>query len=306
MPLPDLNLILALDALLTEESVAAAAQRLRLSRSAMSRTLTRLRIATGDPLLVRAGREMALTPHAEALLPRVRDAAEAAKSVLTPAPDIDVAAIDRIFTIRANEGFVEIFAAPLAAAALAQAPRVRLRFAPKPDKNVQALRDGTLDLDIGVIGEQGPELRAQTLFHDAFVAVARNDHPLLARQITPQAFAAARHVVASRRGLVIGPIDDALAALGLKRDIAVYVSNFPAVLAVASHSDLIGLATGAYVESRAELPLTSFALPVPSQEIAISQIWHPRLDADPAHRWLRGLVFSVCRRNSTSPRAKTL
>jgi DNA-binding transcriptional LysR family regulator len=300
--MPDLNLILALDALLSEESVAAAARRLRLSPSAMSRTLVRLRAATGDPLLVRAGREMALTPHAEALRPRVREAAEAARAVLTPAPGVDVAAIDRIFTIRANEGFVEIFAARLTAAVQAQAPRARLRFMPKPDKDVRVLREGLIDLDIGVLGEQGPELRAKALFRDAFVGVARAGHPLLGAP-TPEAFAAARHVVATRRGKLTGPVDEALAVLGLAREIAVYVSNFPAVIAVVRESDLIGLATRSYVEQRiaAEPGLASFALPVPTPELTVSAIWHPRLDADPAHRWLRDMTSAV-----TSPRAKTL
>jgi DNA-binding transcriptional LysR family regulator len=300
--MPDLNLILALDALLAEESVAAAARRLRLSPSAMSRTLTRLRAATGDPLLVRAGREMALTPHAQALRPRVREVAEAARGVLIPAPGVDVAAIDRLFTIRANEGFVEIFAARLTAAAQAQAPRARLRFMPKPDKDVRGLREGLIDLDIGVLGEQGPELRAKALFRDAFVGVVRAGHPLLDAPVTPQAFAAARHVVATRRGQLTGPVDEALAALGLAREIAVYVSNFPAVIAVASGSDLVGLATRSYVVKRltAEPGLASFALPVPTPEVTVSAIWHPRLDADPAHRWLRELTSAV-----TSSRAET-
>ena len=301
MPNPDLNLLTALDALLSEASVAAAARRLRLSRSAMSRTLARLRAATGDPLLARAGRAMALTPHAEALREPVRAAAAAARAALRPASDLDVSTIDRTFTIRANEGFVEIFAARLAAAAQGQAPRARLRFAPKPDKDVAALREGAVDLDVGVLGGEGPELRAQTLFRDAFVGVARAGHPLLAGPaITPASFAAARHVVATRRGRLAGPVDEALAALGLKRDIAVYVPNFPAVIAVVAASDLIGLATRSYVESRqaSEPGLASFALPVATPEITVSQIWHPRLDADPAHRWLRGLTFAVCRAGS--------
>jgi DNA-binding transcriptional LysR family regulator len=303
---PDLNLLVALDALLTEESVAAAARRLRLSASAMSRTLARLRAATGDPLLVRAGREMTLTPHAEALRPRVREAAEAAQAALTPAPGLDVATIDRVFTIRTNEGFVEIFAAPLMAAARAQAPRARLRFVPKPDKDVRPLREGVIDLDIGVLGEQGPELRVKAMFRDAFVGVARAGHPLLAGAITPEAFAAARHVVATRRGQLTGPVDDALAALGLARDIAVYVPNFPAVIAVVAESDLVGLATRSYAEKRlaVQTGLASFALPVPTPELTVSQIWHPRLDADPAHRWLRELTYAVCR-EATSSRAKT-
>jgi DNA-binding transcriptional LysR family regulator len=294
----DLNLLTALDALLDEASVAAAARRLGLSASAMSRTLSRLRTATGDPLLARAGAGMALTPHAEGLRPRVRAAAQAAQAALSPSPALAPEEIERLFTIRANEGFVEIFAARLVEAAARAAPRARLRFAPKADKAVAPLRSGEIDLDIGIPGEEGPELRAQTLFRDAFFGVARRGHPLLADgAMTPRAYAAARHVAASRSGKWEGPVDAALAALGLKRDVAVLAPNFPAVLAIAAGSDLLGLATRSYIEARLmrEPGLAGFALPVATPEIAVMQLWHPRLDADPAHRWLRGLVFSVCR-----------
>jgi DNA-binding transcriptional LysR family regulator len=297
---PDLNLLTALEALLMEGSVAGAARRLRLSPSAMSRTLARLRAATSDPLLARAGRGMMLTPHAEALRTEIGAVTQAALAALRPAPTLDVKTIDRIFTIRANEGFVEIFAARLAAAARAAAPSARLRFAPKPDKNPRPLRDGVVDIDIGVLGEQGPELKARALFRDGFVGVARTGHPLLREPaITPAAFAACGHVVATRRGVLAGPVDEALAGLGLQRDIAVLVPNFPAVLTIAATSDLIGLATRSYVEARLAAEdggtLVSFALPVATPEITVSEIWHPRMDADAAHRWLRGLVVEVCR-----------
>jgi DNA-binding transcriptional LysR family regulator len=275
---PDLNLLTALEALLMEGSVAGAARRLRLSSSAMSRTLARLRAATGDPLLARAGRGMTLTPHAETLRTQIGAVAEAALAALRPAPTLDVKTIDRIFTIRANEGFVEIFAARLAAAARAAAPRARLRFAPKPDKNPRPLRDGVVDIDIGVLGEQGPELKARALFRDGFVGVARSGHPLLREPvITPAAFAACGHVVATRRGVLTGPVDEALAGLGLQRDIVVLVPNFPAVLTIAATSDLIGLATRSYVEARLAAgggpALISFALPVATPEITVSEIW---------------------------------
>jgi DNA-binding transcriptional LysR family regulator len=113
----DLNLLTSLDALLSEGSVAAAARRLGLSASATSRTLARLRAATGDPLLVRAGRGMVPTPHATELRKRVRDLAQDAQAVLRPAvASLDLVELKRSFTIRSNEGFVEILSARLVAA----------------------------------------------------------------------------------------------------------------------------------------------------------------------------------------------
>jgi DNA-binding transcriptional LysR family regulator len=296
---PDLNLLTALDALLTTGSVAGAARRLGLSASAMSRTLARLRAATGDPLLVRAGRGLAPTPHAAALQARVGELAREARAALQPAADgLDFATLERAFTIRANDGFVEIFAARLIAAVAAEAPNIRLRFAPKPDKDVRALRDGRIDLDIGVLSETGPEIRIQALFRDTFVGAVRAGHPLLDGAITPERYAACGHVIASRRGQAAGPVDEALAALGLKRRIVAIVPGFSAALAVARASDLVALVTQSFVDASPQDGVRSavrtFPLPAPTESITVSQMWHPRMDADPAHRWLRRKAQAVC------------
>jgi DNA-binding transcriptional LysR family regulator len=304
MPDVDLNLLTVLDALLSEGSVVAAARRLGLSASAMSRTLARLRTATGDPLLVRAGRGMVPTPRAAELRERVHELAQDARAVLRPAgTGLDFATLKRNFTIRSNESFVEIFAAPLVAAVTAVAPNVRLRFAPKPDKDVRALREGMVDLEIGVLGESGPEVRLQALFRDHFVGAVREDHPLVREgKITPERFAACGHVVVSRRGHAIGPVDEALADLGLARTIVAVVPGFRAALAVASASDLVALVTGSFFNATqagrtrsSPTQVRSFSLPVKTEAITVSQMWHPRLDTDPAHRWLRGLVLATCR-----------
>lgn len=299
----DLNLLPALDALLAEGSVAGAARRLGLSESAMSRTLARLRAATGDQLLVRAGRGMAPTPRADELRGRARELAHEARALLRPAlAQLDIAVSERSFAIRANEGFVEAFAAHLVAAVAAAAPRAQLRFAPKPDKDVRPLREGLVDLEIGVLGETGPEVRIQALYRDRFVGVVRDGHPLLREEVTPARYAAHGHVVASRRGRAHGPVDEALAALGLARSVVAVVPGFPAALAIARASDLVALAPVSFfkaVQERYAEPtavgLRSFPLPVTTQEITVSQMWHPRLDADPAHRWLRGVVLAACR-----------
>ncbi|TLU73715.1 LysR family transcriptional regulator [Lichenicoccus roseus] len=298
MPDTDLNLLTALDALLSEGSVAGAARRLGLSASAMSRTLSRLRSATGDPLLVRAGRGLVATPHAAMLRERVPQAAREVRSLLRPAPTaLDLGGLQRCFTLRVGEGFVEAFAARLAAAATEAAPGIGLHFAAKPDKDVRPLREGLVDLEIGVPGGTGPEVRVQALFQDRFVGAVREGHPLAAGGITPERYAAWGHVVASRSGRPDGPVDAALAALGLARRVVVVVPGFPAALAIAAASDLVALVTASYIAlARAvRLPVLAFPLPVPTAPITVSQMWHPRLDADPAHRWLRGLVREVCR-----------
>jgi DNA-binding transcriptional LysR family regulator len=299
----DLNLLGALDALLGEGSVTGAARRLGLSSSAMSRTLTRLRSATGDPLLVRAGRGLVPTPRAVEIREQVHALASDVRAVLSPqSGDIAIATLERTFTIRANDGFVELFAAPLVAALTAAAPRIRLRFAPKPDKTADPLREGAIDLEIGVLGSFAPEIRAQSIFRDRFVGAARADHPLLTAPVTPERYAACRHVAASRKGAFAGPVDDALADLGLVRETVVVVPGFPAALRIARQSDFVALVPRSCLGSTdpAMEGLSIFELPVRTPEIAVSAMWHPRMDADPGHRWLRDSVIALCR--AASPR----
>ncbi|RZZ88358.1 LysR family transcriptional regulator [Pseudoxanthomonas winnipegensis] len=300
MSVPDLNLLIALDALLASGSVAGAARRLGLSTSAMSRTLTRLRDTTGDALLVRAGRQMVLTPYAEALRDRARTAVEDARAVLQPPPTtLDLAALQRVFTLRANDGFIEAFGPRLIAAVAQVAPGVQLRFAAKPQKTAAPLREGEADLEIGVLNAMGPEVRVQALFRDHFVGVVRAGHPLARpREVTAQDYVAHGHVVASRHARDHGPVDDALARLGLRRRIVAVVPGFPAAVAVARASDLIALVPASYAASQGTADAASlhaFRLPVPLAGITVSQMWHPRLRGDAAHRWLRELVLTQCR-----------
>lgn len=294
MARPDLNLLVTLDVLLAEGSVARAARRLRLSPSAMSRTLARLRETTGDPLLVRAGRGLVPTPRALELRERVAQLVQDAESVLRPAEKLDLERLVRTFTLRSREGFAESFGPGLLARVGAEAPGVRLRFVQKLDKDSAPLRDGTIDLETGVVDKTtSPELRARALFRDRLIGVVRLGHPLGEGEITPTRYAAGRHVVVSRRGLEKGPIDEALEPLGLEREIGTIVDSFATALALARVSDLIASVPERHTTTL-RTGMHSFPLPVATPELTISLLWHPRLDADLAHRWLRGCVRDVC------------
>ena len=297
---PDFNLLLALDALLSEASVAGAARRLGLSASATSRTLTRLRTTTGDPLLVRAGRRMVLTPHAQAIQQRANSATMEARSVLTPAVSaLTLPGLERTFTLRTNEGFIETFGPRLMSAVAAVAPGVCLCFVPKAEKDAAPLREGRVDLEIGVLRGMGPEIRLQALFRDHFMGVVRQGHPLLqAETLSTEGYAAYGHVVSSRHGKAQGPVDSALAEHGMQRKIAAIVPGFSAAIAVAQCSDLIAQVPASWfagLQRRfGDRALQGFALPVKTPPITVSQMWHPRMEVDPAHRWLRQQVLSVC------------
>jgi DNA-binding transcriptional LysR family regulator len=294
MATPDLNLLATLDVLLAEGSVARAAQRLRLSPSAMSRALARLRETTGDPLLVRAGRGLVPTPRALELRERVSQLVHDGQAVLRPAEKLNLKQLVRTFTLRTREGFVENFGPDLIARVSAEAPGVRLRFVLKPDKDSGPLRDGTVDLETGVVGNTtGPEVRAQALFRDRFIGVVRMGHALTKGKITPSRYAAGKHIGVSRRGLDRGPIDEALQPFGLEREIVTMVGGFSAALALARASDLIA-SVPERTTGNLRAGMHSFPLPVSMPEVTVSLLWHPRLDADPAHRWLRGHVRDAC------------
>jgi DNA-binding transcriptional LysR family regulator len=301
MPEPDLNLLFALDALLTEKNVTRAARLLHLSASAMSRTLTRLRAATGDPLLVRAGRDMVLTPYAEEIRERTQNSVHEARSLLRLSPAaLDFSTLRRTLTIRANEAFVEAFGAPLIAEVTAIAPLVRLHFSSRTEKNAEYLRNGSADLEIGVLEEMGPEIRVRALFRDRYLGVVRKGHPLeMNREVTTGQYAAFGHVATPHGRQIMDPLDAAIARLGLEQMTIAIVPSFPAALAVVRASDLVALLPASFINAQlaASAAVYSFELPVATDGFTISQMWHPRLENDAVHRWLRELVLRVCRQH---------
>lgn len=296
MTAPDFNLLLTLDAVLSEGSVVGAARRLRLSPSAMSRALTRVREVMDDPLLVRAGRGLVPTPRALALREQVRRLVEEVETVLRPDQALDLAALARAFTLRTSDGFVENFGAALIARVQAEAPLVRLNFLQKPNKDSAPLRDGLVDLETGVVeASLGPEVMAQALFRDRLVAVVRQGHPLDRARLAPGWYADAEHVVVSRTGVEADAVDLPFLPPGARRRVRSVVSGFSAALAVARASDLVATVPDLHTANLRD-GMTAFSLPMPTTEFTVSMLWHPRMDADPAHRWLRACLRDVCQR----------
>ncbi|CAM2158841.1 LysR family transcriptional regulator (plasmid) [Pararobbsia alpina] len=298
----DLNLLMALDALLSERSVTRAARRLKLSVSAMSRTLTRLREVTGDRLLLQAGRTLVLTPYAEQLSQRVPALAREAEATLSrPEHRFDVATLKQRFTLRTGEGFIDLLGATLTDRIHRAAPGVQLRFAPKADWDAQPLRDGLIDLEIGIVKTAAPEIRTRLLFRDRYVGVCRIGHPLLRnRVVNVERWSAYGHVMTSRTGDAESPIDAALESPGLRRQVRMVVASYTSAMQLARHSDLLAvvpqscLGNAFMSDYAASNGLQGFELPLDIPAFNISAIWHPRLDHDPAHRWFRAEVQELC------------
>ncbi len=296
MALPDLNLLVTLDMLLAEGSVARAAKRLQLSPSAMSRALARLRAVTGDPLLVRAGRGLVPTPRALALRQQVSDLVRDAEALLRPTKLLDLKGLVRIFTLRTSDGFTESFGPTIVRHVGEAAPGVQLRFLRKLDRSSAGLRNGTIDLETGVVGRTlGPEVRARGLFRDRFIGVVRKGHPLEHTDVTAAHFAAGKHVRVSQSGVDGGPIDEAMKAAGLHRYVVASVDGYIAALALARNSDLIASVPQRHTWALRD-GMFSFPFPVDVPEVTVSLLWHPRQDGDPVHHWLRECVQEACSR----------
>lgn len=298
----DLNLLPALDALLSERSVTGAARRLNLSVSAMSRTLTRLRAVTGDRLLLQAGRTLVLTPYAEQLGQRIPALTREAQAALSRADRrFDVATLEQRFTLRAGEGFIDLLGAKLMDRIHRTAPGVQLRFAPKPDWNAQPLREGAIDLEIGIVKTSAPEVRTRLLFRDSYVGVCRIGHPLLSGGgVSLERWAAYGQVMTSRTGEAENPIDAALEAPDRRRKVLMVVPSYTSAMQLVRYSDLLAVAPyscmgNAFMPDYAAAnSLQHFELPLDIPAFDISALWHPRLDHDPAHRWFRNEVLELC------------
>jgi DNA-binding transcriptional LysR family regulator len=270
-----------------------AAQRLHLSSPAISRTLGRIRKLTGDEILVRTGRTMTPTPYALSVREQVSELVRQANAVLAPSRELDLDELDRTFTLQAHDALTLSLAPPLLNAVAERAPGVRLRFLAEAATDTDDLRHGRVDLEIGADLPERPEFGAETIGHDRLVVIMRRGHPCADRLDLP-AFAAQQHVLVSRRGRLADPVDDLLAAHGLRRQVLASVGTSASALHVISRSDCVMTAP----EAMCRPLIDAFDLVTAPHPAAVAQppiicTWHQRYDADPPHVWLRSQVRSA-------------
>ncbi|MFT8809414.1 LysR family transcriptional regulator [Gluconobacter sp.] len=292
----DLNLLHALDILIEVQSVTLAAERLGTSPPSVSRLLARARDMLDDQILVRAGRGLVATERAKELQSGIRHLLAEADTLLNAHAAFDPGGLERRFTIRANDGFTGAFASGLYNILADQAPRATLRFAQEHEFDDEALREGRIDLDIGASRAMGPEVRLQTIFRDHHIALARDNHPIFSTDISPETFAAFPHISVSRRGRSTGPVDEALQKLDLTRHVPLIVPSFLIALSALAGTQLIALVPRHVlpVVRNLGMALRWFDIPLELESVVLAQAWHPRFDADPAHRFLRQCVRTVC------------
>lgn len=294
----DLNLLVVLRALLAERSVTTAAQRLGLSQPATSHALSRLRDLFGDPLLVRVGRTLVLSPRAEALRPDVDRALDAVSGLLAKPPAFDPKTATRTFSIATSDYGQFVLLPPLLARIAKEAPKVDLWV-----RDMSAMpmdewfRDGGLDVALAPVGAKARRargLQVERLFTESFVCVVRKGHPAVKKRLTLSAFAELPHAFIAPRGTRGGVVDEALKKRGKSRRIALAVPHFLVAPHAVARSDLIvTLAERVARFFEEHLPVRVLPPPLPLPTFAVSLIWHERVGADPGHAWFRKQIAAA-------------
>lgn len=290
----DLGLLVPLDALLQEGSVTGAARRVGLSTPAMSHTLARIREQLKDPVLVRSGRGMILTPRALAMREQIRRIVAEAQAALGPAAPFVPGELARTFVVHATDYVLTVLGAPVDRILREEAPGVCMRFVPNTPDDPASLREGA-DLAVGIYGALPQEMRHRQLLTDRFVCVVRQGHPA-AGALTPERFAGCEHLQVAPRGNPGGYIDDVLRQHGLSRRVTRAVPYFLSALhLVAVTGHMLTVPERIARRFAGPLGLEILEIPLDLSPYALSLLWHPRMDADAGHRFLRDVFLRAAR-----------
>lgn len=274
--------------------MTGAARRLGLSTPAVSHALARLRRRFNDPILVRAGRKMVLTPRAEAMRTKVRDTVAMASQVFATPDDFSPERLHGTYTINASDYVLSMLGDSLEEQLQTQAPLLNLRFKPNSVDDVQQLRNGDADLAIGIYGALPPELKMRSLITDTFVCVVRANHPSVTDKLSLQDYLDLPHIQIAPRGRPGGYIDDFLAKQGKSRRVARAVPYFLSALHLVSQSDFVLTAPERLIQQQAEtFNLRFLSPPLPLEPYTLSMLWHPRFDGDTAHQWMRNCWYNA-------------
>ena len=292
----DLNLLVALRALLSERNVTRAAARLARSQSATSHALARLRELYDDPLLVRSGRQLDLTPRAVALLPTLERGLGDLERTLTAEPAFQARTARRSFTISMADYSQAVLLGPLLARLRAEAPGLDLTALAFPH-SLESLETGRVDLAILLREPTPPGYSSSRLLSEGFATVVRRGHPRVPareRKLALATFLALDHVVVAPGGTPGSMVDTQLERRGLRRRVAARVSSFLMAPLLVSQSDLVSTGPERLLRQlAAHLPIRLLDPPIRLPRFHLDLVWHSRRDHDPAHRWLRALIGQV-------------
>jgi DNA-binding transcriptional LysR family regulator len=289
----DLNLLVTLETLLVEQNVTKAAARLHLSQPAVSAQLNRLRHEFDDPLLIPAQRGMTPTAKAMELLDPLRRALDQVRATVATHRNFDPAKAELTFAIACTD-YLQAAVRPLVVELRKRAPgvRVALHNLDVPQLEVQMVR-GDVDLALMTPQVAPPSLRTRHLFDERYVLIGRRNHPRLRDGITVAEFAQLEHVIVSLNGGgFVTPVDNALAALGHRRNAVLSAASFLFVPEIVSHSDFVALVPERLVRDRAD-QLKLMDCPFPVEGFAVGMVWHERSHGHSGQRWIREAIVSL-------------
>lgn len=291
----DLNLLVALDALLREASVSRAAMRIGLSQPAASHALQRLRDLIGDPLLVRNGARMELTPRAQALRSPLAQALEQVRALFVP-DGFDASTSERQFRLMMPDLAVELLMPPLMERIAGIAPNVRIDVVPWRGPAIFTAEFArTIDIVIS-IGNAFSGFHRQLLYTDSDVLAVRRGHPSGAKLKRREAFLAARHVAVVIRGQREDLIDGWLRAKGIERRIALVVPGYLEALHVAARTDLVAFVPRRLTSALSKrLSLSSVTPPFDPGTDEQYMFYPTRARMDPGSVWLRNVLLGIGR-----------
>ena len=296
----DLNLLVALDALLQQRSVTRAAAQMGLSQPALSASLARLRRHFGDELLTRVGNEYRLTPLAVQLKERARVALSGVERVFTAQPEFDPASADREFSLLVSDYMVAVLGDTIAEVLAAEAPRSRLRYVANTPERVDRAGQVLTGIDLLVIPHGFvTDLAHRDLYRDDWVCVVSADNTAVGGELTLDQLASLPWVVTYHGPTASTPAGRQLRMLGIEPHVQVVTENFLTVPGLVAGTERIGLLQRRLVDL---LPLNAGirALPPPFDAAPLIEAmwWHPMYDADPGHRYLRDVVVRAAQRTT--------
>jgi DNA-binding transcriptional LysR family regulator len=295
LPSVDLNLLVVFDALIAEEHVTRAAERIGLTQPAVSHALNRLRALFGDPLFVRSPRGMTPTPAALEAAPAIRSILEQVEGVLRGSWVFDPKESTRQFVLGLSDYAAFVFLPRLTGRLEREAPGVSL-IVRNTSRGVglPMLDDGAVELIAGNFPEPPAHMREELLYEEDFVCAGRDGHPALVGPLDLERYLSLRHLQVSMKGEPHGYVDAVLREQRLKRNVTITVGHFLMAPLLVDTSDLVATEPRRLFGPLASrLPLQIFPAPIDIPSFRVVQTWHARHDADPGHQWLRGLLREI-------------
>jgi DNA-binding transcriptional LysR family regulator len=293
----NLNHLVALDALLSERHVGRAAKRLGVTQSAMSHTLRILRESLEDPLLVRVGNDMVLSPYAEEVRARLRSGLQDLESVVSGRAAFDPSTTTDTFTFATTDGVAAGFAALLYRKLSERAPLAKFRIQViDADDLPRQLDEGGADVAFGAPGALQEGLHGEPAGGVSYSVVCRREHPVIKKRLSLAQYCKVPHAMLSITGEGPSFVDHLLERQGMSREVRVRVPFLIALGEVVASADLIASVPSVVAEFMCDLwPLKMLPFPLPLPPVEGALVWHPRFDADPAHRFFRELVKETAR-----------